>query len=281
MAMRRRTHHSFNTLILTVLLSTGALFTIVPFLYMISTALKGPVYVFEFPPRLIPQEPTLENFVSAWTSNDFSRYFLNSIFVSFVTVACILLLGSMMAFAFARFQFVGKKFLFGLVIFFMTMPALCLIMPQFILARDLALTDKIAGLIVADTAQNLPFAIFLLRGFIEEIPKEIEDAAHIDGASSWNVYWQIILPLSKPALATAATIAFLGAWDEYVWASTIITTPKLRTLPVAIATYQGVHTTNWGLVFAASLIAVVPVLIVFVALQKYYVKGMIAGAIKG
>ena len=126
MAMRRRTHHSFNTLILTVLLSTGALFTIVPFLYMISTALKGPVYVFEFPPRLIPQEPTLENFVSAWTSNDFSRYFLNSIFVSFVTVACILLLGSMMAFAFARFQFVGKKFLFGLVIFFMTMPALCL-----------------------------------------------------------------------------------------------------------------------------------------------------------
>jgi multiple sugar transport system permease protein len=281
MAVSRRTRKTLRTILLTALLSIGALFTVVPFLYMISTALKGPVFVFEFPPRLIPLEPTLENFVSAWTANDFSRYFLNSIFVSITTVACILLLGSMMAFAFARYQFVGKKFLFALVIFFMTMPALCLIMPQFILARDLALTDKIAGLIVADTAQNLPFAVFLLRGFIEEIPREIEEAARMDGASSWDVYRKIILPLSKPALATSATFAFLGAWDEYVWASTIITTPELRTLPVAIATYQGVHTTNWGLVFAASLIAVVPVLIVFVALQKYYVKGMIAGAVKG
>lgn len=253
----------------------------IPFIYMISTALKGKVYVFEIPPRLIPTHPTLENFISAWTSNDFSRYFLNSIFVSVVTVVCILLLASMMAFAFARYNFVGKKILYGLVIFFMTMPAMCLIVPQFILARDLVLTDKLAGLIVMDIAQNLPFAVFLLRGFLEEVPKEIEEAARIDGASAWSTYRYIIMPLCKPALATAATIAFLGAWDEYVWATTIINTPTLRTLPVAIATYQGVHTTNWGLVFAASLIAIVPVLILFISLQKYYVKGMVAGAVKG
>jgi multiple sugar transport system permease protein len=279
--MTRKTRNTIRESLLIAILSIGALFTIVPFLYMVSTALKGKVYVFEVPPHLIPQHPTFENFIAAWTSNDFSRYFFNSIFVAIVSVLCILVLASMMAFAFARYQFVGKKFLYALVIFFMTLPAMCLIVPQFILARDLILTDKLAGLIVMDVAQNLPFAVFLLRGFLEEVPREIEEAARLDGASAWSIYRHIVMPLCKPALATAATIGFLGAWDEYIWATTIINTPQLRTLPVAIATYQGVHTTNWGLVFAASLIAVVPVLILFISLQKYYIKGMVAGAVKG
>jgi ABC-type glycerol-3-phosphate transport system permease component len=279
--MTQKTRRTLREISFVTILSIGAFFTVIPFIYMISTALKGKVYVFEIPPRIFPAHPTLENFISAWTSNDFNLYFLNSIFVSVVSVLCILLLASMMAFAFARYQFIGKKFLYALVIFFMTLPAMCLIVPQFILARDLMLTDKLAGLIVMDVAQNLPFAVFLLRGFLEEVPNEIEEAARMDGASAWSIYWRIVMPLCKPALATAATIAFLGAWDEYVWAATIINTPQLRTLPVAIATYQGVHTTNWGLVFAASLIAVAPVLILFIALQKYYIKGMVAGAVKG
>jgi multiple sugar transport system permease protein len=279
--MTQKTRRTLREITFITILSIGAFFTVIPFIYMISTALKGKVYVFEIPPRIFPAHPTLENFISAWTSNDFNLYFLNSIFVSVVSVLCILLLASMMAFAFARYQFIGKKFLYALVIFFMTLPGMCLIVPQFILARDLMLTDKLAGLIVMDVAQNLPFAVFLLRGFLEEVPNEIEEAARIDGASAWSIYWRIVMPLCKPALATAATIAFLGAWDEYVWAATIINTPQLRTLPVAIATYQGVHTTNWGLVFAASLIAVAPVLILFIALQKYYIKGMVAGAVKG
>ncbi|MEA4906959.1 MAG: carbohydrate ABC transporter permease [Chloroflexi bacterium] len=267
--------------VLLALLTAGALVTVTPFLYMISTALKGPVYVFEIPPRLIPEAPTWQNFVDAWTANQFGRYFFNSILVTLVAVAGILLLASMMAYAFARYDFWGKKALYALVIFFMTMPAMSLIVPQFILARDLALIDSLAGLIVMDIAQNVPFATFLLRGFLEEVPKEIEEAACIDGASPWGIYWRIILPLCKPALATSAIIAFLGAWDEYVWASTIINTPEKRTLPVGIAVFQGVHTTNWGLVFAASLIAIVPVLILFISLQKYFVKGMVAGAVKG
>jgi multiple sugar transport system permease protein len=267
--------------VLLVLLSLGALATVMPFIYMISTAFKGAVYVFEIPPRLIPAKPTVQNFVTAFTSNDFGRYFLNSIFVTFVSVLGILLLASMMAYALARYQFHGRKFIYALVIFFMTMPAMSLIVPQFILAHTLALTDTLAGLIVMDIAQNMPFAVFLLKGFLEDVPKEIEEAAHIDGASAWTIYWHVVLPLCKPALATSAIIAFLGAWDEYVWASTITNTPTNRTLPVAIATFQGVHTTNWGLVFAASLIAIVPVLILFISLQKYFVKGMVAGAVKG
>jgi multiple sugar transport system permease protein len=132
-----------------------------------------------------------------------------------------------------------------------------------------------------DMAQNLPFAVFLLEGFIREVPIELEEAAKIDGASPATIFIQIVMPVCKPALATSAIIAFLGVWDEYVWSSTIINTPEKRTIPVAIASFQGVHTTNWGLVFAASLIAVIPVLILFVSLQKYFIKGMTAGAVKG
>jgi multiple sugar transport system permease protein len=271
----------FRRTVFTILLSIGAVISIVPFIYMISTALKGPVYVFEIPPRIIPEHPTLQNFISAWISNQFGLYFLNSVAVTLISVAGIVLLAAMMAYAFARFDFFGKNFLYGLVIFFMTMPAMSLIVPQFILATEFKVTDSIVGLVALYIAQNIPFAVFLLRGFLEEVPKEIEEAARIDGASAWSTFWQITLPLCKPALATSAIIAFLGAWDEFTWASTIINTPSKRTLPVAIATFQGVHTTNWGLVFAASLIAIVPVLIIFIALQKYFIKGMTAGAVKG
>jgi multiple sugar transport system permease protein len=267
--------------IFTLLLCVGALATVIPFIYMISTAFKGQVYVFEIPPRLIPEKPTLQNFITAFSSNNFGRYFFNSTLVTVISVLGILLMASMMAYALARYQFFGRKFLYALVVFFMTMPAMSLIVPQFILAHTFQLTDTLAGLIVMDIAQNLPFAVFLLKGFLEDVPKEIEEAAVIDGASPWAIYWHVILPLARPALATSAIIAFLGAWDEYVWASTITNTPTNRTLPVAIATFQGVHTTNWGLVFAASLIAIVPVLILFISLQKYFVKGMVAGAVKG
>ena len=272
---------TIRQIFMTILLMAGGIGMIFPFLYMLSTAFKGAVFVFEIPPRLIPAEPTIKNFIDAWTSNQFGRYFLNSILVSGITIPNILILGSMMAYAFSRFNFLGKKFFYGLVVFFMTMPAMSLIVPQFVLARNLHLTDKLAGLVLMYIAQNLPFAVFLLRGFLEEIPKDIEDAARIDGASSWAIYWQVILPLCKPALATSAIISFLGAWDEFVWANTLINSPEKRTLPVAIANFQGVHTTNWGLVFAASIIAVIPVIILFVTLQKYFIKGMVAGAIKG
>lgn len=267
--------------LITLVLAVAALTTVLPFIYMISTAFKGQIFVFEVPPHLIPKEPTVQNFITAFTSNSFGRYFLNSIIVTAVSVTCILLFASMMAYALARYRFFGRSFIYGLVVFFMTMPAMSLIVPQFIVAHTLKLTDTLAGLIVMDVAQNLPFAVFLLKGFLEDVPKEIEEAAHIDGASAFTIYWKVVLPLCKPALATSAIIAFLGAWDEFVWASTIINSPQNRTLPVAIATFQGVHTTNWGLVFAASLIAIVPVLIMYIALQKYFVKGMVAGAVKG
>lgn len=279
--MSRKAKARLREILFLAVLVAGTLVTVLPFLYMISTALKGQVFVFEIPPKLIPSHPTLQNFVDAWTSNRFGRYFLNSLSVTGVTLALVLWLASMMAYAFARFDFWGKKVVYALVIFFMIMPAMSLIVPQFVLAIRLGFLDKLSGLVVMYVAQNIPFTTFLLRGFLEQVPREIEEAARIDGASSWNIYWRIILPLCKPALAAAAIFAFLGAWDEYVWAFTIINNPDMRTLPVGIAAFQGVHASNWGLIFAASLIAVTPVLLLFISLQKYFIKGMVAGAVKG
>jgi len=265
----------------TVLLLFGALVTLYPFLYMVGTSFKGATYIFKMPPELIPASPTLENFVEAWASSNFGSYFRNSLVVTAISTTMTILLGSMMAYAFARFNFFLKKPLYYLVIFFMMLPAMSLIVPQFILATQFKLVGKLSGVIVLYIAQNIPFATFLLRGFIEQLPREILEASEIDGASHWNVFWSIVLPMCKPALATAAIIASLGAWDEYVWANIVLNTAKVRTLPVAIANFQGVHVTNWGLVFAASLIAVAPIILFFIFLQKFVIKGIATGAVKG
>lgn len=263
------------------LLVVAALITMTPFLTMISTSLKTQAFVLEMPPNLVPSEPTLENYGRAWTSSGFARYFLNSAIVTALHVAGVLLLSSMMAFAFARFEFRAKRPLFLALLATLMIPGMMLIIPQFLVARDLGLIDTRAGLVLFYIATQLAFVTFLLRGFFESVPKELEEAMYIDGASTWDVYWRLMLPLARPALATAGIFAFLFAWDEFVWALTIINQPALRTLPIGIALFQGAHSTAWGLVFAASLIAITPVIVVFVLFQRHFVSGLQAGALKG
>jgi multiple sugar transport system permease protein len=248
---------------------------------MISTSLKGVVFVFEFPPRLIPAHPTLSNFVSAWNSNHFGRYFFNSVLVTLPTTAAVVVLSAMMGFAFARFNFPLKRPLFYCVLVLMMLPAMTLLIPQFTLAVKFKLINSLAGLVLVYIAQNLPMNTFLLTGFLKEIPDELVDAARVDGASWWRIFTGIFLPLSKPALATVAIFASLGAWDEYTWAVTILNKSEVRTLPIGIALFQGVHATDWGLVFAASLIAITPIILLFIVLQRYFIRGALSGAIKG
>ncbi len=262
-------------------LLVGGIFTVTPFLYMVSTSFKGQIYVFEFPPRFIPENPSVDNFVRAWMSNDFGLYFLNSLFVAISTTLIVVLLTSMMAYAFARFEFVGKNMLFYAMLGMMMVPALMLIIPQFILASQLHLLNKLSGLVIVYAASGMAFNTFLLRGFFEGLPKDLEEAVLLDGGGAWTIYTQVIIPLSTPALATVSIFAFLGAWDEYIWALTVINEARKRTLPIAIANFQGVHASDWGLIFAASLIAVAPVLILYVSLQRFFVQGLTSGAVKG
>lgn len=264
-----------------LLLVIGALVMVTPFVYMVSTSFKAQAYVLTIPPQFIPHPATTTNYSDAWGSQDFSRYFLNSLVVAIASTAISLLLSSMMAYAFARFDFAGRELLFRILLLGLMVPAIMLIIPQFILAKYLGLLDSLTGLIVFYVAGSLSLNTFLLRGFFQSIPAELDQAMEVDGAGPWVRYYRLVLPLAKPALATATIFTFLASWDEFPWALTIINTPQKRTLPLAIQLFQGQKATQWGLVFAASLIAIVPVIVVFLVFQRYFVQGLTSGAVKG
>lgn len=264
-----------------LILILGAIIMITPFIYMVSTAFKPILYVFEYPPQFIPKELTFQNFINAWSSENFRRYFLNSTFVALLSTLFTLIVSSTTAFAFARYEFPFKEVIFRIMLFTMMIPGMVLIIPQFILAKSLGLLNKLSGLIFAYTSGSIAFNTFLLRGFFEGIPKELEEATRIDGGSGFTFYSRVVIPLSTPALATVTIFSFLANWDEYTWALTTINDPLKRTLPIALRLFQGRYATQWNLVFAASVIAIIPVITIFIIFQRYFIKGLTSGAIKG
>jgi multiple sugar transport system permease protein len=263
-----------------VLVAAGSIVMVLPFLYMVGTSFKPNAFLLEIPPRLVPEEPTTANYVTAWSSNNFGRYFLNSTYVAVSTTFVVLVLSSMMAYAFARFDFPGKRLGFGVLLAGLMIPGIITIVPQFILATNLRLLNSLNGLVLFYAGGAVAFTTFLLRGFFERVPRALDEAMTIDGAGSVRKFLRLYLPLARPALATAAIFTFLGAWDEFVWALTVIDDPNKRTLPIAIAAFQGQHSTEWGLVFAASTIAIVPVVLVYLAGQRQFISGLAAGAVK-
>jgi multiple sugar transport system permease protein len=263
-----------------LLLMLGAVVTLAPFAYMVSTSFKPHAYVLELPPRFIPANPTLDNYIRAITSNHFGRYFLNSLIVAIPSTVITVILSAMLAYGFARWDFPGRSLLFYGMLGALMVPSLTLIIPQFVLAKNLHLLDSRLGLIVAYSA-GTAVNMFLLRGFFEELPQDLLDAAVVDGAGAFRVFWDVALPLARPALAAVAIFSFLGAWDEFTWALTIINDERLYTLPIALRLFQRQHGTEWGLVFAASVIAILPTIAVFVTFQRHFIKGVTSGAIKG
>ena len=257
------------------------LIMLAPFALMVSTAFKPHAYVLEIPPQLIPEAPTLDNFTRAWSSGDFARFFFNSVVVTVSSTAISVSLSAMLGFAFARYSFPGRRILFALLLFTLMVPGMLLLIPQFILARDLGLLNSLGGLIIVYSVMNLGLNTFLLRGFYSAMPTELFDAAAVDGAGPWRQFRSIGLPLSRPGLATVTIFSWLAAWDEFTWAITILTDRELYTLPIGIRMLQRAQSTEWGLVFAASLIALAPVLVLFIALQRQFVSGAFVGATKG
>jgi multiple sugar transport system permease protein len=252
-----------------------------PFALMVSTAFKDHAYVLEIPPRLIPEAPTLQNFIDAVTTNDFGRYFLNSVIVATLSTVVSVTLAAMLGFVFARFEFPGRRVLFGALLFTTMVPGLVLLIPQFVLARNLGLLNSLWGLVIVYSVLNLGLNTFLLRGFFASMPKEVFDAAQVDGAGPWRMFRSVAVPLAGPGIATVTIFSFLAAWDEFTWAILTLSDRELYTLPVAIRLFQRANGTEWGLVFAAALIAMAPVLVLFVALQRHVVSGAFQGATKG
>jgi multiple sugar transport system permease protein len=252
-----------------------------PFALMVSTAFKPHAYVLEIPPKLIPDAPTLDNFIEAVTTNDFGRYFLNSVVVATLSTSISVTLAAMLAFTFARYRFPGRRVLFGALLFTMMVPGLVLLIPQFVLARNLGLLNSLWGLVVVYSVLNLGLNTFLLRGFFAAMPQEVFDAAEVDGAGPWRLFRSVAVPLARPGLATVTIFSFLAAWDEFTWAIVSLSDRANYTLPIAIRLFQRANGTEWGLVFAASLIALAPVLVLFVVLQRQVVSGAFLGATKG
>jgi len=264
-----------------IVLICGVVVVAIPFLYMISTSIKSQTYTFEYPPRLIPKNPTLENYVEALGKDRFGLYFLNSLFVATITTISTIVVSSLMAYAFSRTSFPGKEIFFYTLLTGMMIPSTMLIIPQFIIAKNLHLLNSLWGLIIIYVTMSLSMQTFLLRGFFEVIPRELEEAVLIDGGTQWTIFFKIILPLTRPGLAVVAIFTFLYSWDEFPWAHVAIRNISRRTLPVAIALFQNQYLTKWGLVFAASIVALIPVIGVFVIFQKYFIRGLMSGAIKG
>lgn len=271
----------FKKLLAYVLLLAGVLIVIIPFWYMIVTSLKPQALVFEFPPRLWPAEVTLNNYIRALNTDNFGLYFMNSVFVAVTTTIATVLVSTLMAYAFARLDFPGREVLFYVILLGMMIPPVMLIIPQFIIAKQLDMLNKFQGLIFVYVTMNISINTFLLRGYFEGIPRELEESALIDGAGQWTIFWRIVMPLSGPGIAVVTIFTFLYSWDEFPWAHVAMQETSRRTLPIAIALFQGQHLTEWGQVFAASIVAVIPVILVFIVFQRYFIRGIATSGLKG
>ncbi len=256
-----------------------ALTMLVPFLWMLSTSLKADQYVLTMPPELIPRPLTSSSYQQLFDLFPMERMFLNSLLVAGVTTAGQILTGSMAAYAFARMHFKGRDLVFLLYLATLMIPSQVTITPLFILMRYLGWINTYPGLIAPGIFTA--FGTFLLRQFFLTIPRDLEDAAFIDGASHWTVFWRVILPLSGPALATLAVFAFMSSWNAYLWPLFVVNEPEMMTLPVGLATLHGRWLTRWNLVMAGAVVTVLPMLAVYLAAQKYFVRGVVLSGIKG
>lgn len=280
--MKRRswTPRKLGRLAIYSALIAGVLIVTLPFWHMAVTSLKTQAFVFEIPPRLWPSEATLRNYFEVLRKDSFGIYFLNSLFVATAATVSTVAVSTLMAYAFARLRVVGKEILFNTLLVGMMIPPVMLIIPQFIVAKNLGLLDSLLGLVVVYVTMNISVQTFLLRGFFEGVPRSLEEAAVMDGAGNWTLFWRVAMPLVRPGLAVVAIFTFLYSWDEFPWAHVAIKETARRTLPIGIALFQSEHLTEWGQVFAASILAIIPVVTVFVVLQRYFVKGDLSSGIK-
>lgn len=273
-----------SKLIRYLLLALGTVVFTLPMIYMISTSLRPNGALYEYPPRFFPkwEALTLENYAYILNQSKFYLNFLNSVLVSVSTVGLAAVVSSAMAFVLGKFKFKANKIIFAFIILTMIIPGTTMIVPQFELATKLNLVNQLWGLIPFYVAWVIPFSTFMIKGFMENIPGEIMEATWIDGADVLTVYFRIALPLAAPAIASVSIFNFLTAWEEYPWANTVINDNSRRTLPIAIAGFFGQHQfTQWGYVFAMSVLTLIPVVLIFILCQKFFVQGLTAGSVKG
>ncbi|HEY7594623.1 MAG TPA: carbohydrate ABC transporter permease [Actinophytocola sp.] len=275
--LRSRDHVA--RVVLHVVLGAGLVVMIGPFIWMALASFKTEGEIRADPPTFFPQNGTLDNYHTLFTRLDFPTYFTNSVVVAVVTTVGNLLFCSAAGYALAKLAFPGKRVLFLIVLGTIMVPSVVTMVPLFVLSSNLGLVNSLAGLILPFLAQA--FGVFLMRQFILSIPDDLLEAARIDGASELRIYWQIVLPLCRPALATLGILTFLASWNNFLWPLVAATTEDKYTLPVALALYAiGQNQTRYDLLLAGSVIIVLPVLVVFLLLQRHFVRGIATTGLK-
>ena len=263
-----------------VVLGAIALAMLLPLLWLVSTAFKSPTEdIFQFPPQFIPQEFTLQNFVTVWNSNPFGQYLKNSVIVAVLTVTLNLLFCSLAAYPLARLDFPGRDATFAAIVATILIPFQIVMIPLYILTVQLGLRNTYLGLIFPAIASA--FGIFLLRQAFLGVPKELEEAARVDGCSDLGIWWHIMLPAVRPALVTLAIFVFIGSWSDFLWPLIILDRPEYYTLPLGVAKLAGAFSLDWRLIAAGSVISIAPILALFVIMQRYIVPTDAGSGVKG
>lgn len=263
-----------------------SLLSIFPFLWLMSTAMKGSgENIFQYPPVFFPEYPTLANFKGVWGQIPFWLYFMNSMIVAGFTVVLNLILSALAAYPLARMDFKGKKTVFYAVLATIMIPFQAIMLPVYLIVLKLNMIDSVNS-VMGYIGLILPFAvnafgIFLMRQAFLAIPKEMEEAAFVDGCNVFQIWWKVLLPMVKPTLAVLAIFTFIGSWGEFLWPSIVLTKKTLYTLPVGVNDLQGMFSANWRYIAAGSIISTVPILVFFVAMQRYFISGENDGAVKG
>ncbi|UOQ87482.1 carbohydrate ABC transporter permease [Gracilibacillus salinarum] len=258
-----------------------AIFQIYPLVWLFQFSLKSNAEVFGMSPFSLPQDPRWENYVRVWTDGNINLYFFNSVWITVASVLLTILLASFVTFAITRMYWKGSKLVLGLFMVGLMVPIHSALIPLFSFFLKLNLIDHPLSLVLSYTAFNLPLTIMILLGFYYTLPREIEEAAVVDGCSVHRIFFQITLPMTTPVLATTAIINMIYNWNEFVFVNTFISSDKFKTLTVGIQNFIGQYLTDWGAIGATLMISIIPILIAFLVLSNRIVEGIAAGSIKG
>ncbi len=263
-----------------LLLILIAILMLFPLFWLLGTSFKSAGEdIFAFPPQFIPEQFTIENFKVVWQNYPFSGYLFNSVIVAILTVGLNLLFCSLAAYPLARMEFKGKDLIFALIIATIMIPFQIVMIPLYILTVKLGLRNNYLGIILPNLASA--FGIFLLRQAFQGVPKELEEAARIDGCSEIGIWWHIMLPAIRPAIVTLAIFVFIGAWSDFLWPLIVLDRPEYYTLPLGVASLASALDLDWRLIAAASIISILPVLLLFILLQRYIIPSDASSGVKG
>lgn len=274
--MRRALLPSLAVNGLLVLLAVASL---APLLWMLSVSFMQTGEAGHFPPPLLPSSATLHNYRELFLRAGMGRFLFNSLLISTCVMVLSVLFNTLAGYAFAKLRFRGRDRAFRALLAALVIPAQVSMMPLFLLLKQMGLVNTYVGAIVPGMAGI--FGIFLVRQYARSIPDELLEAARIDGAGEWRIFFQIVLPVLKPILVTLAIFSFLGAWNDFMWPLIVLSDQGLQTLPVALASLSREHVMDYELMMAGSVVTVVPVLVLFLVLQRYYLQGLLLGSVKG